>query len=321
MIKQIVDTYWDSLKEDSISPLRVITEKLLDSGPAARSYLYTNQSGCRITTYILFTMIYFKCANPQVRPFLKFVRPVFFTLNPMIEITLRGLSRNQKTRFPSRLNESDTLTIVQILRSEYELNYRYSPTHTFLIYKDRTKKENNYTVFSSWNPPMIPLIVTPNQSFTDLRDFIDNMSDYPAYQKKLFGIDEPIHGSDRLKIVCFTDNYIKDNFKSVDICNSGVNSNNNRTLRRKMRDINRLPHSRRRSRSQKSPHSRRRSRSRNKHPNKSILHGNSLSNNSLSNDESPNETYYNRKRGYRMRGNNKTRGRSRKRQEENNRTP
>jgi len=217
MIEQILETYRESLREDSTSNLRVISEILLhNSGPAARSYLYANQCGCRFTTYILFTMIYLKCAYPQIHPFVFFVKELFHKDNLMSNIIQNGLLSNQIIKFPSSLCNNDTLTIVQILRSEMDINYNYTPKHTFLIYKDKTKKVNNYTVFSSWNPPVIPLIVTPDQSFEDLKYFIDNLSHYPSYQKTLFGIDEPI--GDDLKIVCFTDNYIKKNFKSVDVC-------------------------------------------------------------------------------------------------------
>jgi hypothetical protein len=210
MIDQIIRKYKESLREDSTSNLRVISEILLqNSGPATRTYLYANQSGCKFTTYILFTMIYFKCENPKIKPFISFVKQLFHKDNPMSNIIQDGLQRNQYTEFPSRLCKNDTLTIVQILRSVYELGYNYTPKHTFLIYKDKTKKINNYTVFSSWNPPLIPLIVTPNQSFTQLNDFLDNMYAYTDYQKILFGIDEPI--GDGLKIVCFTDKYIKQN--------------------------------------------------------------------------------------------------------------
>tara|TARA_B100000035_G_C20739258_1_gene438995 strand:- start:74 stop:655 length:582 start_codon:yes stop_codon:yes gene_type:complete len=132
----------------------------------------------------------------------------------MSNIIQKGLQREQQTYFPSRLYKNDTLTIVQILQSSYDLGYNYTPIHMFLIYKD--KKKNNYTVFSSWNPPIIPLIVTQNQTFSKLSTFIDNMSNDPEYQKTLFGIDEPI--GDRLKIVCFTDKYIKNNFQSFDVC-------------------------------------------------------------------------------------------------------
>ena len=219
MISELISAYKESLLTHSISRLRVISDIILGAGPSYK--IGDDQSGCRFTASLFFTIIYINCIHPDIKSFITFYREIFNTSSEWGKLFYQGISKTNApyTIFPSNINTHSKLTIVQILTTFPGFRSMYSPKHTFLVYKNG---QDDYIIFSSWNPPLIELKVT-HLSYEEVYDFIDDIkrNNNIYKQTEIFGNDIPITGD--IHIACLTDEYVTSTYVNNVICETPGN--------------------------------------------------------------------------------------------------